>query len=202
MCGRYYIADEDAAEELKQIIDEVNRRYNGTSGVKTAGEVFPMDIVPVIAESAGEPEVQIMRWGYTLPDNKISFNARSEEGSVSRMYRVGLETSRCLIPATNYFEWCDGMKPKPKYEIKPADGDIMYMAGVYRQEGNRRVFSILTRKPAESIRFIHDRMPVILPAFAAKDWLNTRYKAEEILAHANLNVVARSLMPEQISMDI
>ena len=63
MCGRYYIADEDAAEELKQIIDEVNRRYNGTSGVKTAGEVFPMDIVPVIAESAGEPEVQIMRWG-------------------------------------------------------------------------------------------------------------------------------------------
>ena len=42
----------------------------------------------------------------------------------------------------------------------------------------------------------------VLPAFAAKDWLNTRYKAEEILAHANLNVVSRSLMPEQISMDI
>ena len=42
------------------------------------------------------------------------------------MYRIRMETSRCLIPATNYFEWRDGMKPKPKYEIKPADGDMMY----------------------------------------------------------------------------
>lgn len=36
---------------------------------------------------------------------------------------------------------------------------------------------ILTREPAESIAFIHNRMPVILPSEAKVDWLNVRYKA-------------------------
>ena len=29
MCGRYYIAEDDQAEELKQIIDMINRKHNG-----------------------------------------------------------------------------------------------------------------------------------------------------------------------------
>ena len=33
MCGRYYIAEDDAAEELRQIIEAVNRR---STDVKTS----------------------------------------------------------------------------------------------------------------------------------------------------------------------
>ena len=29
MCGRYYIPEEDSAEELRAIIDEVNRKSKG-----------------------------------------------------------------------------------------------------------------------------------------------------------------------------
>ena len=51
MCGRYYIAEEDQAEELRQIIDSINRKYNGDGSVKTAGEIFPSEKVPVITTS-------------------------------------------------------------------------------------------------------------------------------------------------------
>lgn len=50
------------------------------------------------------------------------------------------------------------------------------------------VFSILTREPAESIAFIHDRMPVILAPDIKTDWLNPKYNASEILASAVLDV--------------
>ncbi len=37
MCGRYYIAEDDAAEELRQIIEAVNRR---STDVKTSGGIL------------------------------------------------------------------------------------------------------------------------------------------------------------------
>ncbi len=45
MCGRYYIAGEDSATELQEIIEQLNRR---DAEVKT-GEIYPADIVPVLA---------------------------------------------------------------------------------------------------------------------------------------------------------
>ena len=50
MCGRYYIDDGIDSGELREIIDEVNRRSNADH-VKTSGEVFPTDTVPIIANS-------------------------------------------------------------------------------------------------------------------------------------------------------
>lgn len=204
MCGRYYIADEDASEELKQIIDEINRRYNGSDmNIKCFGEIFPTDVVPVIArDNQTSQDICVMRWGYSLSNGKVSFNARSEDADVTGMYKYGLERCRCLIPATCYFEWRKEMKPKPKYDIRPVSGETMYMAGIYRHEGKGRVFSILTRDASDGISYIHDRMPVVLPGDIANDWLNVRYSAADILCHANLNMIAKPISPEQLSMDM
>ena len=65
---------------------------------------------------------------------------------------------------------------------------MLYMAGLYRVENGRAVFTILTRKPAEQIRFIHDRMPVILTSDAKQDWLNLDCDAAQTLAQACENV--------------
>jgi len=46
----------------------------------------------------------------------------------------------------------------------------------------------LTREPASSISFIHDRMPVILPRELTTDWLNPRFKAEDVLRSATLDI--------------
>lgn len=190
MCGRYYIAEDDQAEELKQIIDMINRKHNGE--VKTAGEVFPSETVPVIATSRTQKITPFaMEWGYSTSDGNRLINARSETASQKPTFRDGMLQRRCIIPASWYFEWNKNERGKPKYAIGAENKNVIYMAGIYRFEHDKPVFSILTRDPAESIQFIHHRMPVILPREAVRDWLNTSYRAEEVLQSAMLNVSHR-----------
>ena len=65
---------------------------------------------------------------------------------------------------------------------------MIYLAGIYRKEGNHASFTILTREPAVSIAFIHNRIPVILPAEAVGDWLNVRYNATDVLKAAQTDM--------------
>ncbi len=185
MCGRYYIAEEDTAEELRQIIEVLNRRYQGEVPLKTSGEVFPTDVVPVIANSRSmTPTPFAMRWGYTLPDRQPLINARSETASSKVLFSDGMAQRRCLIPASHYFEWEKHGREKTKYAIRPAQSDVLYMAGVYRIVAGKPEFAILTREPAQSIAFIHNRMPVILPREVHTDWLNVNIRVAEVLQAA------------------
>ena len=185
MCGRFYIAEEDTAEDLQRIIDTLNHRYNGNSPAKTKGEIRPTDIIPVIANS---PSMAIgayaMKWGYTMPDGKPMFNARSETAATKPMFADGMKQRRCISPATLYFEWEKYGTQMIKHAIFPTGSDLIYMAGIYRVEEKRAACSILTRKPADCIAHIHDRMPVILPKDAVRDWLNLRYDPQEVLSAA------------------
>lgn len=184
MCGRFYI-EEDTAEDLQRIIDALNRRYNGNSLAKTKGEIRPTEIIPVVANS---PSMAIsafaMKWGYTMPDGKPMFNARSETAATKPMFADGMKQRRCIIPATLYFEWDKHGTQMIKHAIFPTGSDLIYMAGICRVEEKRAACSILTRKPADCIAHIHDRMPVILPKDAVRDWLNLRYDPHEVLSAA------------------
>lgn len=186
MCGRFYIPDDDSNEELQRIINQLNRVKE--TPVKT-GEVFPTDVAAVIANSkAMNPTPFAMRWGYTLDDRAPVINARSESAAEKPLFRDGMQQRRCLIPASHYFEWERLGKQKIKNAIKPVGSETMYMAGIYRIISGVPEFTILTREPGECIRHIHDRMPVILPKAAAKDWLNPQYGAADILKSAVINV--------------
>ena len=100
------------------------------------------------------------------------------------LFADGMKQRRCLIPATLYFEWQKQGNKKIKHAIFPTDSDMIYMAGIYRIEGNRAACSILTRSPGDCIAHIHNRMPVILPTEAMSDWLNPRFNGVEILSAA------------------
>ena len=185
MCGRYFLADSDNSGELRSIIDQLNRR--GVT-VKT-GEIFPTDTVPVLANNRNRRVVPFpMQWGYTLPDGRLLINARSETAGEKPLFQDAMRQHRCLIPATNYFEWEKRGREKIKYAIRQADAGLLYMAGLYRMENGRAVFTILTRKPAEQIRFIHDRMPVILTSDVKQAWLNLDCDAAQTLPQACENV--------------
>ena len=71
-----------------------------------------------------------------------------------------------------------------KYAIEPKGSDGFFLAGIYRIETGKPVFTILTQNAAEDIAFIHERMPVILPDEAASDWLNPKYHGDDILKAA------------------
>ena len=189
MCGRFYIAEEDKAEELQRIIDLINRKYNGDSGIKTQGEIRPTDTIVTIANGQSMQQgVFAMRWGYTMPDGKPMFNARSETAAVKPLFADGMKQRRCLIPATCYFEWEKRGGEKIKHAIATQGSGMIYLAGIYRREGNQAACSILTREAAECVAHIHPRMPVILPAEAIPDWLNPRYDAVEVLRAAQTNM--------------
>ena len=118
MCGRFYIAQEDTAEDLRRIIDALNRRYNGHSPARTQGELRPADIIPVVANTpALMPGAFAMKWGYTMPDGKPMFNARSETAAARPLFADGMKQRRCLIPATLYFEWEKRGTQKIKHAI-------------------------------------------------------------------------------------
>ena len=188
MCGRYYIAEDDLSDELSRMIDELNRKKT-PEGLKTSGEIFPSDIVPVLANSRKQ-DVQpfAMRWGYAFPNGRPIINARSETAAQKPMFKDGMRQRRCVIPASHYFEWERRGAARTKYAIRPAHADTLYLAGIYHLENHDGViipaFTILTRDATPGIAFIHPRMPVMLPPDATADWLNPGYNAEEVVAAA------------------
>lgn len=185
MCGRYFIDGDDLPEELERILEELNRK-NTPKNLKTSGEIFPSDVVPVLANSRRQ-DVQpfAMRWGYSFPGGRPVINARAETAAEKPLFRDGMRQRRCLIPASSYFEWERRDGQKTKYAIRPAGAEMLYLAGIYHLENHDGAvvpsFAILTRSAAPEIAFIHDRMPVILPPDCARDWLKVENRADEVL---------------------
>lgn len=188
MCGRYFIDGDDLPEELEHILEELNRK-NTPKNLKTSGEIFPSDVVPVLANSRRQ-DVQpfAMRWGYSFPGGRPVINARAETAAEKPLFRDGMRQRRCLIPASSYFEWERREGQKTKYAIRPAGAEMLYLAGIYHLENHDGAvvpsFAILTRSAAPEIAFIHDRMPVILPPDCARDWLKVENRADEVLRRA------------------
>ena len=185
MCGRYNFSKNSSSPMVQKVLENLQTRQ---IEVKT-GEVNPGDVAAVIASNRKlEPQAFGMKWGYQLPDGKLIFNARSETAAQKAMFADGMRQRRCLIPADSYYEWQKVGQGKQKYQIAPTDANGFFLAGIYRIEQGIPVFSILTKEPVESISFIHNRMPVILPNEIIKDWLNPQYHGQEILNAALQNM--------------
>ena len=190
MCGRYYVASEDSAAELQQIIDTLQRRL-GADAVKL-GEVHPSDQAAVIANNKSkDARAFAMRWGYSFPNSRPIINARSETALTKPLFRDGMLQRRRLVPASYYFGWEHVDGKSFKYAIQPANTKVIYMAGIYHMEHDVPTFTILTHEVAPDIAFIHDRMPVLLPSEVKSDWLNLGYKADEVIQSAQLNMAYR-----------
>ena len=172
MCGRYYIEIED--DELEEIVREAEKNaqaYAGQITMKTSGEIFPTDVVPVLTATR---QALPMQWGFGGIQGRSVINARSETAHDKPMFKQAMATGRCLVPASGYYEW--GPKPgagkKPKYAFRLPGGPL-YLAGCYRMEKDSLVprFVILTRQAAGGAEGIHERMPVVLPGGDLDAWL-------------------------------
>ena len=178
MCGRYNFSKNSSSPKVQKVLENLQTRQ---IEVKT-GEVNPGDVAAAIASNRKlEPQAFGMKWGYRLPDGKLIFNARSETTAQKAMFADGMRQRRCLIPADCYYEWQKVGQGKQKYQIAPTDANGFFLAGIYRIEQGIPVFSVLTKEPVESIAFVHNRMPVILPEEIILDWLNPKYHGQEIL---------------------
>lgn len=197
MCGRFYIAADDPDEMIAAYFAEAQARADSLGVPLTvSGEIRPTNIVPVIAPSAlgRKPGAFPMKWGFTHPtEGMLVFNTRSETASSKPLFVTSVEDRRCLIPATCYYEWQKVGNKKVKYAIAPKNQPL-YLAGLYFRNSRDRLpyFSILTMDAADSIKRIHNRMPVIIPQERCGDWLSKDFPYAEAVTFATSELEYRT----------
>lgn len=141
------------------------------------------DIVAIRAGTEG-PRAVWMRWGLlgawmkaaNEPGRQI--NARSETALDKPMFRESMRRWRCLIPADGFYEWRkEGQGPSTPFRVHLKDDQPFAFAGIFRStrlgDGDSLLScAILTTEAAPSLRHIHHRMPIILPAVAHDAWID------------------------------
>lgn len=178
MCGRFTISFVIGLYERFQVrlpsIDLIPR-YN----------IAPSQDVPVVVRlrpDSSENELRMMRWGLVpswVKDPSRSpkpINARADTLSDKPMFRELLQSRRCLIPATGFYEWKNERWGRAPYYIRMKDNSLFAFAGLFDRywapDGQAiSTFSIITTEPNKVVAPCHDRMPAILKREDEKRWL-------------------------------
>lgn len=180
MCGRYTVFTEDEIIEIREIIKDISIRIANEELAVLGKDAYPNAQVPVITK---DKELKLMQWGFRKWDeDKVIFNARSETATQSKFFSQHIKTSRCIIPASSYYEWMKTPDKKSvKYRIKSQDDKLLFIAGFVRYD---KEFTMLTRSAADNIGFIHSRMPFILQENMVSSWLNDTFDESILLSNS------------------
>src|SRR5689334_22561323 len=149
MCGRYA-----SSRQPEDLVEEFEIRAPELPHLEPDWNVAPTKEVYAVVErppsGAGEdetaPERQLraLTWGlvpFWAKDPKVGnrmINARVETVAEKPAYRRAFEKRRAILPADGYFEWYPteelnraGKPRKQPYFIRPQDGGVLAMAGLY-----------------------------------------------------------------------
>lgn len=210
MCGRY--ASSRDAEELAEVFDVEQAELPHLPpdwNVAPTKPVYAVVQRPASAERA-EPQapasasgdvgsarqLRTMTWGlvpFWAKDRSIGsrmINARVETVAEKPAYRRAFERRRAILPADGYYEWYvtseltkAGKPRKQPYYIRPRDGGVLAMAGLYEiwrdptkaeDDPDRFVWSttVITTQAEDDLGVIHERMPMMLTADRYAAWLD------------------------------
>jgi len=198
MCGRYSVLTEDEIIEIRGILKELSlalvkddfERYE-----KMEGEVLPTDQAPVITKNTAGISFESAKWGFQRWNGSgVIINARCESIQIKSTFSKLVEAGRCVVPAAQFFEWEKKEKRKIKHYAKDRDGNLLFMAGLYRDikadaadlnetpDGNEfiREFVIITKQATGEMATIHDRIPVILRVDQMEAWLSGKMNPDDL----------------------
>lgn len=147
--------------------------------------IAPTTQILVVRNSqAAARETAWLRWGL-IPswarDSSIGarmINARSETVHEKPAFRQALQTRRCIIPASGFYEWAGAGASKAPHYITARDGTPLSFAGIWEQwsppDGTSlQSVAILTTQANQLMAPIHDRMPVLLSPADLPIWLDS-----------------------------
>ena len=176
MCGRYSLIA-DLGELARRFEfdgdwDDFDRRYN----------IAPtQDVLTVVGGESRRGGY--MRWGlipFWAKDKSIGsrmINARAETVGEKPSFRNALRRRRCLILADGFYEWQKLGKQKRPMRIVMQSGESFAFAGLWEtwRDPQGEVIpscTIITTSANDTLRPIHDRMPVILRRDLEDFWLD------------------------------
>ncbi len=190
MCGRFTLTV--ALDELRAAfpwlglpdgLNELMPRYN-------VAPTQPVAVVP----NTGERRLDFFTWGLIpswADDPKIGsrmINARAETLAEKPSFRAAFRRRRCLVLADGFYEWRKEPRgPKTPMYIALKSGEPFAFAGLWETWHSPlgdEILSctIITTRPNELVRPIHDRMPVILPESAYDVWLDPAEQPPDVLS--------------------
>lgn len=176
MCGRYTLkTPAKAVADYFGLSDppSLTPRYN----------IAPTQAVATVrAEEAGRKLV-LLRWGLVpswADDPKIGcslINARAETAASKPAFRSAFRHRRCLILADGFYEWKKAGTKKQPYFFSMREGQPFAFAGLWErwEKGQEPMESctVLTTAANETVKPLHDRMPVILSPKDYDQWLDS-----------------------------
>ena len=133
-------------------------RYNIAPGQQT-----------IIITARPQRQASLARFGMDGPQGKMLINARSETVAEKPTFRAAFAASRCVIPASGWFEW---QEKRPWY-ISLQDQRVMGLAGLlFADHKGGEQFVIVTTAADGHLAELHHRTPLVLPAGGWSDWLS------------------------------
>ncbi|MFW6183496.1 MAG: SOS response-associated peptidase [Chloroflexota bacterium] len=189
MCGRFtlIIPGEELADAfgLPQA-PTLTPRYN----------IAPTQPVAAVRQhpESGQRELTYLHWGlipFWAKDTSMAsrmINARSETVAEKPAYRAAFKYRRCIIPASGFYEWQKQNGQKQPYYIHHAEGAPLGLAGLWEHwqgaDGSEiESCTILTTRPNDLMKPLHNRMPVILEPEDYDAWLQSDGRNQEELQH-------------------
>jgi putative SOS response-associated peptidase YedK len=191
MCGRFSLTDIDAIYSRfgviisKDINKKITPHYN----------IAPTQKIPVIYKDKNqENRIKFMKWGlvpHWAKDPTIGYkmiNARVETLTQKPSFKHLINSKRCLVPSSGFYEWKRIDKRKVPYYIGIKNIKIFSFAGLFDNwkdsNGNElKTFTIITTDSNNTLKPIHNRMPVILEQEFEEDWLDVQTHDFDSLKH-------------------
>ncbi|NUW45069.1 SOS response-associated peptidase [Nonomuraea rhodomycinica] len=199
MCGRYASARKkhELLEEFQVELDgDPDKELGPDYNVAPTKNVYA--VLSRVPKEAGRAvrQLRVVRWGLVpawAKDPSIGsrmINARAETLAEKPSFRQAFAKRRCLLPADGYFEWMpvegdDGKKRKQPYFIRPDDGGVLAMAGLYEfwKDPSRAdddplkwlvTCTVITTDAEDELGRIHDRMPMMIEQDRWAEWLDPK----------------------------
>ena len=178
MCGRYNLnlSNPEKFKERFEIEGELPL-------FETRSNISPGQVLPVVV-SHSPNSVELMVWGLVpfweekKEKPKALINVRDDTILSKSWAHKYLQFSRCLVPASGFFEWQTQGTAKQPFNFRLKSGEYFGFAGLYSTythptTGDEvKCYTIITTQPNDLLSSVHNRMPVILRREDEAAWLN------------------------------
>ncbi|WP_346769428.1 SOS response-associated peptidase [Planctomonas sp. JC2975] len=202
MCGRFAMGKE-TNESITEFIQSTGRKPAEWSwDWEDRYNIKPTEDIAVIIDSARDRELRVAAarwslvppWSETLKMKYPTFNARSEDILSKSTWRKPVQSHRCIVPATAYYEWTGEKGSKIPHSFSRPEGGVLGFAGLYSWWLDKTVpenddtrwhltATILTSDAIPNLAGIHDRAPVILPETHWQHWIDPSIVGDQTLVN-------------------
>ncbi|MEO1059620.1 MAG: SOS response-associated peptidase, partial [Actinomycetota bacterium] len=221
MCGRF-VATADP--------ERIAAYFGATPAAEGLGENYNVaptqDVLAVVERPDGDRRVEAFHWGLIpswAKDKKIAsrmINARAETLGEKPAFRGLFAKKRCIIPMDGFYEWQPGApggpvdaKGKPRKQpmfIHRNDDELLAVAGLWSawkdpEDPEQRwlhSLTIVTTAANDTMRPVHDRMPVLLEPDQWARWLDPELRDTAQLVDLFDLSADRSLTMHSVSTEV